>query len=103
MKSRKRPGRAYFVYWLYDANFVCLYVGMTCQPKRRWTEHQWERKEMVARVAHKRMSGPYEFDTAFALERSEQDRLQPVYDVRQQRLTESHKRYADYYALRAAK
>jgi predicted GIY-YIG superfamily endonuclease len=78
-----RPGiREQFVYWMFDAEGNCLYVGMTRQPERRWRRHRYEKPNMVARVAYKRMAGPFFLETARRLEREQQDDLEPVFDVR---------------------
>lgn len=70
-----------FVYWMFDASGTCLYVGITRDPARRWSQHL--RKPWISRVAYKRMSGPYEDAAARVIERLQQDELQPVYDMRQ--------------------
>lgn len=74
--------REHFVYWMFDAEGVCLYVGMTRQPEKRWKTHQYEKPVMIARIASKRMAGPYLIETARRIEREEQDRLRPFYDGR---------------------
>lgn len=78
--------REHFVYWLFDADGRCLYVGMTRQPEYRWKRHHYERPEMIAQVANKRMAGPFLLEAARKFERAEQDRLLPRYDVRQNRM-----------------
>jgi hypothetical protein len=78
--------REHFVYWLFDAEGNCLYIGMTRKPERRWRQHHWERPRMVAQVAYKRMAGPFLLEVARRLEREEQDEWQPRFDVRQNEL-----------------
>lgn len=74
--------REHFVYTLYAADGVCLYVGMTRSPERRWKQHRRNRPQMVSRVSERRMSGPYLIEVARCLERELQDDLQPVFDGR---------------------
>lgn len=74
--------REHFVYWLFDSDDECLYVGMTRQPEERWRQHRRERPEMAAAVATKRMAGPFNEKTARRLERQQQDDLSPLYDGR---------------------
>ena len=75
-----------FVYWLFDDSGECLYVGITRKPERRWQQHCWQKPQMVDRVAHKRMAGPFTAQAARQLEREQQDDLQPIYDVVQARM-----------------
>lgn len=74
--------RAHFVYWLFDVNGVCLYVGMTRKPEQRWAQHRAERPSMFKRVSYRRMAGPFDQLTARRLEREQQDALEPTYDGR---------------------
>lgn len=74
------PGlRNHFVYWMYDTEGACLYVGCTRRPTKRWREHCSNNKQLVAAVAHKRMAGPYDYPTARRIEREQQIKLKPVY------------------------
>lgn len=75
--------RDHFVYWLFDADGDCLYVGITKHPEKRWRQHRYEKPHMAAQVAHKRMAGPFPLPVARRLEREQQDDLQPRYDERQ--------------------
>ena len=74
--------RDHFVYWLFDADGTCLYVGCTKRPEQRWRQHSALKKEMVAKVATRRMSGPYTFGTARKIEREQQYLLNPTFDRR---------------------
>lgn len=80
--------RDHFVYWLYDANGLALYVGVTRRPEARWRQHGYTKPAMVAKVASRRMSGPYTKDVARRLEREQQEDLQPIWDVNQRRMRE---------------
>lgn len=71
--------RENFVYWLFDENDVCLYVGLTRRPEYRWRQHCWERAKMAGRVARKRMAGPYLIETARRIEREQQLMLLPTF------------------------
>lgn len=75
--------REHFVYWMFDSDGDCLYVGMTRQPEQRWRRHRYEKPDMVAQIAYKRMSGPFLLETARKLEREQQDDLQPSWDMNQ--------------------
>lgn len=72
--------RDHFVYWMFDAEDRCLYVGMTRQPETRWYQHRQDKPGMVAQVAKRRMAGPFTIETARKLEREQQDDLIPLYD-----------------------
>lgn len=70
-----------FVYWMYDAEAVCIYVGVTKYPRQRWSQHQ--RKAWIGEVASRRMAGPFTAETARRIERQQQDELQPRHDQNQ--------------------
>ncbi len=74
--------RDHFVYWMFDTEGACLYVGITRTPERRWAQHQMTKPEMTDQVGSRRLSGPYTAATAREIERREQDRLRPRYDAR---------------------
>lgn len=48
--------RIHFVYWLFDAEGNCLYVGRTMRPEQRWKQHCRTRNQMTAEVATRRMA-----------------------------------------------
>ncbi len=83
--------RRHFVYWMFDADGEALYVGVTKYPEQRLRQHR--RNPWFPRVASKRMAGPFTKTTALALERQQQDELQPVYDVRQSMMRTRARRY----------
>lgn len=72
--------REHFVYWMFDTNGDCLYVGMTRRPEARWRRHQSDRPEMASRVAYRRMAGPYLIQDARRIEKEQQLELLPKYD-----------------------
>ena len=79
---RRSPAlRNHYVYRYFDAQGVLLYVGCSLRPQTRWSEHKASRPAMCARVARVRMQGPYNYDTARALERKALLTEQPVYAV----------------------
>lgn len=93
--------RVFFVYWLFDDQDNCLYVGCTRCPRQRWDQHRVTRKDMVVETAHRRMSGPYTFAVARRIEREQQDRLTPKYDRRIvgiESARESRERSRPFYA-----
>jgi hypothetical protein len=77
-----RTTRNHFVYWLFDTEGTCLYVGCTTRPAQRWKAHCVNRKQMVAETATRRMAGPYTRNVARRIEREQQDLLSPKYDRR---------------------
>lgn len=91
MNPNRHGIRENFVYWLFDEEDVCLYVGRTRRPEQRWAAHRRERAAMVSRVAYRRMAGPFDADTARKLEREQQEDLQPVYDMVQGHMRARHR------------
>lgn len=72
-----------FVYWLYNAEGECIYVGCTFDPERRWHEHY---RRLGDEIVTRRVRGPFPRRDAFALERAEQKRLNPKYNGRLQKM-----------------
>lgn len=81
-QQHTRAAREYYVYWLFSADGECLYIGMTSHPEARWTQHRYQRPEMIEIVKSRRMAGPYNFYTALRIEREQQDLLKPRFDGR---------------------
>lgn len=71
--------RNHFAYRYYDNRGLLLYVGCTLRPEQRWREHKNDRREMASRVASCRMQGPFNYDTARALEAEALRTESPVY------------------------
>ncbi|WP_152203598.1 GIY-YIG nuclease family protein [Georgenia thermotolerans] len=69
MNHRDPSLREHYVYRFYDADGALLYIGCTVDPRMRWKEHKSFRREMTDRVAKVRMQGPYNYDTARAIEK----------------------------------
>lgn len=69
--------RRHFVYWMFDADGDCLYIGITIQPTARWKTH---RRRFGTEVAAKRMAGPYTEPVARRIEREQRAELRPKYD-----------------------
>lgn len=74
-----RKAREHFVYWIYDADDACLYVGRTCQPELRWYQHQRTNPQMAGRATRFRMAGPYAIDVAARIELDQQLLLKPPF------------------------
>jgi predicted GIY-YIG superfamily endonuclease len=71
--------RNHFVYWFYDADGECIYVGCTRHPEKRWRQHRQNSRRIVAETARCRMAGPYSYFMARRIERAQQFDLRPKY------------------------
>lgn len=67
---RNPERREHYVYRVFDAEGRLLYVGCTMRPAKRAKEHRDDRKPWIADVVGKpRLAGPYNYETARAIER----------------------------------
>lgn len=76
--------RTHFVYEAYDADGICLYVGCTKNPARRYYEHMNGQEDARGwfdpYVTHWRVSGPYPKATALVIERKRINGYQPIFN-----------------------
>lgn len=72
--------REHYVYWVYDASDVLLYIGCSMQPKKRWAGHLADRREWTKYAARFRLQGPYSYETARRMERDAIDSHEPPFN-----------------------
>lgn len=72
--------REHYVYWVYDASGVLLYIGCSMNPRRRWSEHVADKREWIGFAARFRLQGPYNYETARRLERAAIDSHEPPFN-----------------------
>lgn len=86
--------RTHYVYEVYDADGICLYVGCTGNPKARWQQHRTgngdARGWFDAFIDHWRVSGPYPKPTALQIEKERISLRQPIWNA----LSDENRRYA---------
>ena len=73
--------RIHFVYFVFDADGVCIYVGCTYTPRRRWANHRTASPGMVAAARSCRMRGPFVRQKALEIEQQEIARLAPMFNA----------------------
>lgn len=79
---RRDPNiRNHYVYRYFAADGRLLYVGCSLRPGIRWHEHKSWRPEMTNQVARWTQQGPYNFDTARAVEKHAIATEEPFYNL----------------------
>lgn len=72
--------REHYVYWVYDASDVLLYIGCSMNLRRRWSEHRSDHREWINFAARFRVQGPYNYETARRMERDAIDSYEPPFN-----------------------
>ncbi|MGN7133416.1 GIY-YIG nuclease family protein [Rhodococcoides corynebacterioides] len=69
MNHRDPSLREHYVYRVFDAAGDLLYVGCTKRPEARWKEHRSMSPWWTSRAHTFRQNGPFNYETARAIER----------------------------------
>lgn len=76
--------RTHYVYEVYDADGVCLYVGCTSKPKQRRMQHMSSSRDARGWfgpfVSTYRMYGPYPIDVALRIESERIRAFDPIWN-----------------------
>lgn len=73
--------RESFVYMVFAENGDCLYIGRSVKPEQRWRSHVGNVKAAwTSEAASFRKTGPYNHETAVALERELIELHQPLHN-----------------------
>lgn len=73
--------RTHFLYRVWDAAGVLLYIGCTKDPSRRWTQHKADRSLWVPYAETFKLYGPFERADAFARENAAIEAERPAFNA----------------------
>lgn len=86
--------RTHFVYRVFDAHGLLLYVGCTARPEARWKQHRASGSPWPKFADSFAMQGPYTSDVAFAIESSAIESEGPFFNALRQHRGRSTRRTA---------
>lgn len=72
--------RRYFIYYLYAADGICLYVGRSCEVSARLRSHL-DTKAWFTDVRRVSLEGPFTWDEAVKVESTAIKRDRPVHNI----------------------